>query len=112
MGKKTRIGLQQSRRRPILQLESDHKKEDRGSGSEGELGVAGPARLVKGGQSRANNTPVGNWADKDNPARCRHCQGHVSLVTNWPNAARDPSPTQFHLPVRQQCPSKPIPSMY
>lgn len=44
MGKKTRIGLQQSRRRPILQLESDHKKEDRGSGSEGELGVAGPAR--------------------------------------------------------------------
>ncbi|XP_032894335.1 formin-binding protein 4-like isoform X2 [Amblyraja radiata] len=54
MGKKTRIGLQQSRRRPILQLESDHKKEDRGSGSEDEQ-EDGPDQFVNSSSSNANN---------------------------------------------------------
>lgn len=54
MGKKTRIGLQQSRRRPILQLESDHKKEDRGSGSEDEQ-EDGSDQFVNSSSSNANN---------------------------------------------------------
>ncbi|XP_051884938.1 LOW QUALITY PROTEIN: formin-binding protein 4 [Pristis pectinata] len=57
MGKKTRINLQQSRRRPILQLESGHKKEDRGSGSgsDDEQEDGSEQSFVNSSSNNANN---------------------------------------------------------
>ncbi|XP_078076474.1 formin-binding protein 4 isoform X2 [Mustelus asterias] len=55
MGKKTRINLQQSRRRPILQLEPDHKKEDRGSASEDEQEDGSDQLLVNTSSNSTNN---------------------------------------------------------
>ncbi|XP_067901998.1 formin-binding protein 4 [Heterodontus francisci] len=55
MGKKTRINLQQSRRRPILQLEPGHKKEERGSGSEDEQEDASDQLLVNTNSNSTNN---------------------------------------------------------
>eukprot|EP00061_Rhincodon_typus_P018733 g48033.t1 len=56
MGKKTRINLPQSRRRPILQLEPGHKKEERGSGSEDEQEEASDQLFVN---LSSNNTDNG-----------------------------------------------------
>ncbi|XP_072905164.1 formin-binding protein 4 isoform X1 [Hemitrygon akajei] len=60
MGKKTRINLQQSRRRPILQLESGHKKEDRGSGSgsDDEQEDGSDQLFVNSTSNSANNGPA------------------------------------------------------
>ncbi|XP_078404939.1 formin-binding protein 4 isoform X3 [Cetorhinus maximus] len=57
MGKKTRINLQQSRRRPILQLEPGHKKEERGSGSgsEDEQEDASDQLFVNSSSNNTNN---------------------------------------------------------
>uniref|UniRef100_UPI00398E397C formin-binding protein 4 isoform X2 n=1 Tax=Pristiophorus japonicus TaxID=55135 RepID=UPI00398E397C len=55
MGKKTRINLQQSRRRPILQLEPGHKKEERGSGSEDEQEDGSDQLLVNSSSNSTNN---------------------------------------------------------
>ncbi|XP_067833613.1 formin-binding protein 4-like isoform X1 [Heptranchias perlo] len=55
MGKKTRINLQQSRRRPILQLESGHRKEERGSGSEDEQEDGSDQLFVNSSSSSTNN---------------------------------------------------------
>ncbi|XP_038663244.1 formin-binding protein 4 isoform X2 [Scyliorhinus canicula] len=55
MGKKTRVNLPQSRRRPILQLEPGHKKEERGSGSEDEQEDASDQLVVNSSSSSTNN---------------------------------------------------------
>ncbi|XP_069750500.1 LOW QUALITY PROTEIN: formin-binding protein 4 [Narcine bancroftii] len=55
MGKKTRIVLPQSRRRPILQLDSGQKKEERGSGSEDEQEDGSDQLCVNPSSGNANN---------------------------------------------------------